>query len=129
MPFYKKQDGQLQSGEFIDGQGYTLSEAGKDEHTYPIDGWYWFADLDSAMAGMSTPTNSVSMRQAQLALLQHNLLDAVDSAILQMPREAQIEWNKATEVQRDNPLVPAMQTLLGWTDEQMDGLFTLAATL
>ena len=74
-------------------------------------------------------TPAVSMRQARLALLQNNLLDAVNAAVGQMPQAAQIEWEYATEVRRDNALVAAMQGLLGWTDVQMDGLFTLAATL
>lgn len=62
MPFYKKQDGQLVSAEFIDGPGYTLSEAGKDEHTYPVEGWYWFPNLDTAilsLADMSSEQQTV----------------------------------------------------------------------
>lgn len=71
----------------------------------------------------------VSMRQARLALLSNNLLDAVNAAVGQMPQAAQVEWEYATEVQRDNALVLAMKTLLGWTDLQMDDLFTLAGGL
>lgn len=60
MPFYKKQDGQLVSGEFIDGPGYMLSEVGKDEHTYPVDGWYWFESLDAAIAGLANAPETLS---------------------------------------------------------------------
>lgn len=67
MPFYKKQDGQLVSGEFIDGPGYMLSESGKDEHTYPVDGWYWFKSLDAAITGLASAPETLSPSEAAKA--------------------------------------------------------------
>lgn len=49
MPFYKVEDDSLISATHIDGPDYSLSEAGKDEYTYPVFGWCWFADLEAAM--------------------------------------------------------------------------------
>lgn len=88
----------------------------------------------------------VSMRQARLALFQKGLLDSVETAIQNIQdttytdpvtneevtipaKEVQITWEYATEVDRNNKLVIKLQELLGWTDDQMDELFALAATL
>ena len=130
MPFYRKQDGQLVASEFVDGPGYTLSEAGRNDQTYPVDGWYWFADLDAAMVGITASTSgSVTMRQASLALLNAGLLDDVEALVDKLPRAYQIEWDRASVVQRDNPLVEIVRQQHGLTNAQIDDLFTLAATL
>lgn len=71
----------------------------------------------------------VSMRQARLALLQSGLLSAVNAAIDAAETAVQIEWEYATEVQRDNALVQSLAASLNLTDAQLDGLFTLAAGL
>lgn len=77
--------------------------------------------------------DSVSMRQARLALLGAGLLSQVDAAIASLPspqkEAAAIEWEYAQEVQRHNGLVPAMAQALGMTDAQLDALFMQAATL
>lgn len=77
-------------------------------------------------AALIARTSVVAMKQARLALLQAGLLTAVNAAIATMPEAAQIEWEFSAEVHRGNALVSAMQTLLGWTDAQMDDLFILA---
>lgn len=75
----------------------------------------------------------ITMRQARLALLQSGLLASVDAAIAGLPEPdksaAQIEWEYASEVQRNAGLVPAMAQALGMTDAQLDELFVLASTL
>lgn len=71
----------------------------------------------------------VSMRQARLALLAAGLLDDVEAAISVGPRAAQIEWEYATEVQRDYGLVLEIAPVLGLTDRQLDDLFVAAASL
>lgn len=130
MPFYRKQDGQLVSSDFVDGPGYMLSEAGKADHTYPVDGWHWFADLDTAIAGItSAETGSVTMRQASLALLNAGLLDDVEALVVTLPRAYQIEWERASTVHRDNPLVEIVRQQQGMTHTQIDNLFATAATL
>lgn len=130
MPFYRKQDGQLVASDFVDGPGYMLSEAGKADHTYPVDGWHWFADLDTAIAGItSAETGSVTMRQASLALLNAGLLDDVEALVATLPRAYQIEWERASTVQRDNQLVEIVRQQQGMTHAQIDDLFAQAATL
>lgn len=72
----------------------------------------------------------VTIRQAKLALLQAGLLDDVEAAIAASDnRAAQIEWEYATEFRRDWPALLALQPSLGLTDQQIDDLFRLAATL
>jgi hypothetical protein len=76
---------------------------------------------------------SVSMRQARLALLGAGLLDAVESAIAGLPgdagKAAKIEWEYATEIRRDNPLFAQLSAALGMSAAQLDDLFIAAAGL
>lgn len=57
MPFYKVEDDKLISASNVDGLNYSLNEVSKDEYTYPVDGWLWYVDLESAIAatGKSPP--------------------------------------------------------------------------
>lgn len=71
----------------------------------------------------------ISMRQARLALLGAGVLSTVDTAVVQIGGAAQIEWEYATEVRRDNPLVLQLGSILGLDSIQIDNLFKLAATL
>lgn len=72
---------------------------------------------------------SVTMRQARLALHGAGLLAAVNAAINAAGEAAKIEWEYAQEVQRASGLVPAMAAQLGMNDAQLDALFTAAAAL
>jgi hypothetical protein len=76
---------------------------------------------------------SVSMRQARLILLSQNMLSSIDGIIAQLPtpqkEAAQIEWEYATDVSRDSPLVAMLVQSLGLTEEDLDSLFTVASTL
>ena len=76
---------------------------------------------------------SVTMRQARLALLAANMLTAVNTAIANMPgsegEAARIEWEYAQEARRDSPLVAALSVALGLTDETLDNLYKVAAGL
>lgn len=71
----------------------------------------------------------VPMRQARLALLQNNLLATVNAAIAAGSEADQITWEYATEVDRNSPLVANMAAALNLTEQDLDNLFTLAATL
>lgn len=75
----------------------------------------------------------VTMRQARLALLQAGSLNAVNTAIAGMTgaigEAARIEWEFSSEVKRNQPLVIALTPTLGFTSQQLDDLFILAATL
>lgn len=76
---------------------------------------------------------AVSMRQARLALLSVGLLTVVNDAIAAMPgadgEAARIEWEYATEVRRDSPLVAALSGPLNLADADLNQLFISAAGL
>lgn len=72
---------------------------------------------------------SITMRQARLQLLADGVLDDVSTAVSVMGPAAQIEWEYASEIQRTNPLVPAMQTILAWDEARVDQFFTEANAL
>ncbi len=76
---------------------------------------------------------AVSMRQARLSLLEAGLLQAVNDAIAAMPgadgEAARIEWEYATEVRRDSPLVAALAGPLNLADADLNQLFISASGL
>ena len=77
---------------------------------------------------------SVTMRQARLALLGIGLLDDVYAAIAAIPdpvqrKAAEIEWEYAQTVDRNSPFTQQMAAGLSLTAEQLDALFTQAAAL
>ena len=69
----------------------------------------------------------VTMRQARLELLSRGLLDDVEAMIAAAGREAQIEWEYASLVERGNPVIAGVQQQQGFTDAQIDDLFRGAA--
>ena len=77
--------------------------------------------------------DSVTMRQARLALLGAGKLADVDAAINSMSEPtrsaARIEWEYSGEVQRHNGFVAALGPALGLTEAQIDALFIAAAKL
>lgn len=77
---------------------------------------------------------SVTMRQARLALLQAGHLASVQVAInaIQDPvlkQASQIEWEYAATVDRSSSFTQGMANALGLTETDMDNLFSLAASL
>ncbi len=76
---------------------------------------------------------AVSMRQARLALLAAGLLQLVNAAIASLPgtegEAARIEWEYATEVRRDSPLVAALAGPLNLGEAELNQLFISAAGL
>jgi len=76
---------------------------------------------------------SVSMRQARLAMLSAGILDAVESMIAAMEgdagKAARIDWEFAKDVRRDWPLVAELGAQLGMTEDQIDELFIAAAEI
>lgn len=80
-----------------------------------------------------TVPQSVSMRQARLALLSAGLLSTVETSIdkLEEPDRsaALIEWEYATEMRRDRHLIAALAVEMSLTEQQIDDLFIAAAAL
>lgn len=86
------------------------------------------ARLHAKRAGMV-----VTPRQARQALLQAGKQDMVNAALASLPspqkEAAQIDWEYATAIERNSPLISQLGPALGMTDAQIDDLFALAATL
>lgn len=68
-------------------------------------------------------------RQARLALASAGVYEAVQTAVAAVSDQARIEWEYATMVERNNPIISEMQEALGMSDEDLDNLFDLARTL
>jgi hypothetical protein len=86
---------------------------------------YFYKMVDGTETAF-VPKN-VTMRQARLALLKNGLLDVVNSGITDP--SAKIEWEYATEVERNNVLVTSLKSLLNLSEQDVDNLFILAAIL
>jgi len=104
-----------------------------EEHQADVTaGWTVTGDVWAAPApAQAILPQTVTMRQARLALLEAGLLASVEAAIASMTgtegEAARIEWEYATELRRDHPLVVSLVPALGLTDAQLDALFLSAA--
>lgn len=77
---------------------------------------------------------SVTPRQIRLALTRSGMPTAsIDDFIANLPApmnlEVKIWWEYSTEFFRDNPLLNQMAPMLNLSQQDLDDLFTLAATL
>lgn len=75
------------------------------------------------------PIISVSPWQIRKALTAMSLRDQVETAVAASALEVRDAWQFATAFQRENPLVASLAASLGKTDEEIDALFALAASL
>lgn len=72
--------------------------------------------------------NSITPRQARLYLHQSGLLDQIETMIAGN-KAYEIEWEYATTIERNNPLVQAMATELSLDKAALDAMFTEASKL
>lgn len=129
--FVKNDNDSLIIGDnFVYTPTFTLTKETKGEFTYPIDGWYWFETIEEALqffAGLKS-SDSITMRQARLYLLNAKLLSQVDNIVSQ--NEAwKIEWEYATDVVKNSPLVVALANQLDLSAEAIDTMFNEASKL
>jgi hypothetical protein len=136
MPFYKRDDEEiLTAPNFVYGPGFELSAETHAAHVYPVDGWYWFDTLDQAIAFFASqqPVESISPRQLRLQLLKDGLLQQVEAALQALPEPektaVKIEYEYATEIRIDNPLVTSIAMLLGFDDAALRDFFQTAKQL
>ena len=85
-------------------------------------------ELKLGLSKTSIIPQCVQKRQAKLALFDAGLLTTIESMLAQDER-ARIEWDATHEVCIDYPLVVAMKSQLGLTDEQIRELFATASEL
>lgn len=91
------------------------------------------AEFEASRVPVEYIPQTVTMRQARLALMGAGMLSSVSQAIDALPspqkEAASIEWEYSQEVHRNRPLVQMLAPALGLTSEQLDQLFITAATL
>lgn len=85
-------------------------------------------DKEVAKRKEELKVKSITPRQARLKLFELGLLDSLE-VLITTNKAWQIEWEFATEVKRDHPLVSAVATQAGMTDEQLDTMFKEASKL
>lgn len=123
--FYKLENGELNyAPTFVEGSGYVLLATEKDNYSYPIYGWWWFDSREEAEAHyLNLNENSVTPRQFRLSLL-HSGIDPDDiTAMLANNKEGLIEWNYASSIKRDHPLVSQLAIALGLNSSEVDNIF------
>lgn len=77
---------------------------------------------------------TISRAQGKAALLSFGYLDDVESYIETMPegkdkRLALLAFNETNEWQRESPFLQQMASVVGLTQDELDDLFTFAATI
>ena len=92
--------------------------------------WYSDEAIDKEVAKRKEElkVKSITPRQARLKLLEVGLLDELE-AIITTNRAWQIEWEYATEVKRDSPLIGAVTSQAGLSETDIDQLFIEASKL
>lgn len=79
---------------------------------------------------LSSVPQSITARQARLALNQAGLRQQVEDAIANSnDQDLKDEWEYAQYIERKWPALIALTTGLGMTRQQLDNLFILGATL
>lgn len=86
------------------------------------------AEVDAHLAAPVVP-QSVTPRQIRLALYEIGLRQQVEDYVNSQDITVKDSWNFATTIERTNPLILACKSALGKTDEELDQLFILAASI
>jgi hypothetical protein len=76
-----------------------------------------------------TPITSVTRRQFKQGLTRIGLRVAVEAAIAAADQDTKDWYFESTSFERANPVMNSMASALGKTQEDIDNLFRLAATL
>ena len=125
MPHFKDQTDRLYflSDEDIANGGISLLPSGSQQISDEQ------AEVMAAQPNLNTAPQTVTRRQALLALLAAEKLDQVDLLIQNAPRAVQIAWEAAGTFERTNPLIESLAPQLGLTEADIDNLFIAAAKL
>jgi hypothetical protein len=97
---------------------------------------FWIAEGNTPQPVDPSPVvipQQITMKQARVCLIINGLYTQINTAIQGLTgvagEIAKVEWEYSTTMERNNILVQQITTELNWTSEQLDALFTQAATL
>jgi len=79
--------------------------------------------------GPAPVPESVSPADFRIALEIMGLLDGVEAYVATLPKSAQIKWQYAVTIDRDNALIAAAAESESWSTDQVDAVFRLAGSL
>ena len=103
--------------------GRTVPFTGAEEEAADAE------EAELALAEADQVIAPITRRQAKIALSRMGLLTAAEAWIAAADIETQIEWADALELRRDHPMWGAAATALGKTEDDIDAMFALAATI
>ena len=141
--FYRRDGDQVQSANGVHSSEYSLTEESRADHTYPVDGWYWFDTLDEALDGLprNRTEQAVPAWQARYVLASvpagtegplantpgTNLLQQLDAFASQMLDAPALEKFKgAATWRRDDQMLIQLSQITGLTDADIDAWFDAA---
>lgn len=93
-----------------------------------VNGEWVIRTVDPSTAPPIVPF-TVRPDQIRLLLLQQGMLDTIEQKIKDFGRSAEIKWEYATAIERDDPDLIAAATSMGVTDEQIDQFFIAASQI
>jgi hypothetical protein len=98
-----------------------------------MDGWYWFATAQEALAGLQADDGSITALQGMMAINQLGMTGAFLSWKAGLDPMADFETlafiEKALHWSPEHPAILAAAVAFGMTLEQKAGFFALAKTL
>lgn len=128
--FYKQdKDELLYAPNFVEGNGYVLVSQEKDHYNYPVFGWRWFENDESAKAFFLNYSNLLTQRQFRLGLLEAGIDPDSITTMLAGNKAALIEWNFASYIDREHPLIGQLGLIFGLTSQRLDEIFENAKKL
>ena len=69
MSFYRVNHlGELVTAPSVYAPTFTLTEATKGDHEYPVDGWHWFATDDAAITALLPTVSNITLVDVAAAL-------------------------------------------------------------
>jgi hypothetical protein len=71
------------------------------------------AEVQALISAAPKPIREIDARRLRLALLELGLLEQVETALSNLPKAAQIDWEYATTIREDYPLVVSLSEALG----------------
>lgn len=98
-----------------------------EEKFAKLEGQKWTIE-EKILEEKESVLDSITPRQARHILLKMGLLDELESLITEN-KEAFIDWEYATEIKRDFPLINLFGQKMGLIEEQIDNMFIEASKI